>query len=73
MQRLSEPNNLKVARVVAGLGVGEAAEKLGVTPQSIWHWETGRRTPRRSSLARMAELYDVAVDQLTGDALKVSA
>jgi DNA-binding transcriptional regulator YdaS (Cro superfamily) len=32
-------------RLAAGIRTGEMAEHLGVTPQAVSQWESGRRTP----------------------------
>ena len=36
---------LKQARHAAGLSQSQAAERLGVTPQTVKNWEAGRREP----------------------------
>jgi DNA-binding transcriptional regulator YiaG len=33
------------ARIATGLKVGEVAAELGVTPQAVSQWESGRRVP----------------------------
>ena len=32
------------------------ARKLGVSRQTVWYWETGRRMPRQKALAKLAAL-----------------
>ena len=36
---------LKQARLAAGLTQSQVAERLGVTPQAVYFWESGKRTP----------------------------
>jgi len=49
-------------RATEGLSTGEFAKKVGVTRQSVWYWETGRRTPRGEALAKLQNvgLYPIA-------------
>ena len=50
------PNNLKQLRCTAGLGQTELAERLGVSRQTIWAWEKGKRdipTPQAKALGAL--------------------
>ena len=42
----------------------EAAERLGVSRVSLWLWETGRGNPLIANLVKMAEVYNVAPNEL---------
>ena len=52
------------ARKKAGLTMDEAAERLGVSRVSLWLWETGRGNPLIANLVKMAEVYNVAPNEL---------
>ena len=38
------------------LSLEELAEKLGVSRQAVWYWESGRRLPRATTLAKLKKL-----------------
>lgn len=54
------------ARINAGLSQTEAARRLGVDQSTVSYWETGKKMPRASKLAKMADLYGCTVDDLFG-------
>lgn len=54
------------ARINAGLSQTEAARRLGVDQSTVSCWETGKKMPRASKLAGMADLYGCTVDELFG-------
>lgn len=59
-------------RKAAGLTQEQLAEKLGVTPQSVSHWERGG-APDISMLPILANFFKITIDQLMGnDAANVS-
>ena len=43
-------------RATEGLSTDEFAKKVGVSRQSVWYWETGRRTPRGEALAKLQKV-----------------
>lgn len=47
---------ISVFREREGLSIEQLAEKLGVSRQAVWYWETGQRTPRRTTLTKFAAL-----------------
>lgn len=55
---------LKAARINAGLLQKEVAKKLNVTPQTILHWENGKRFPKQPMIEKLCELYSVSYDDL---------
>lgn len=57
---------LHAARINAGLTQQKAAERLGVTPQSVRNWESGRSEPAEEAVDKLAALYGVLPPQLTG-------
>ena len=56
---------IKAARKQAGMTQGELAEKLEISYVGVSQWESGRRNPKASTLARIAEVLDVPLGYLT--------
>lgn len=46
------------ARIAAGVKVGEIARELGVTPQAVSQWESGRRVPDTEHALAYARLLE---------------
>jgi transcriptional regulator with XRE-family HTH domain len=57
---------LRTAREMAGLSQGQVAKMLGLHRPSISEMEAGRRKVSAEEVARLAELYRVDIDWLTG-------
>lgn len=55
---------LAKARQEKGLTQRELAEEIGVTPETIVLWETGKQHPNKSELVQLAFLLDVSTDYL---------
>jgi transcriptional regulator with XRE-family HTH domain len=51
---------LKELREASGLTQLEVAYKLGVTPQTVYMWESGRREPLARIFVKLARLYGVS-------------
>ena len=49
-----------------GLSQAQAAEEIGVAPRAYQNYEYGKAEPKLSTLLRMAEVYGVSLDYLTG-------
>lgn len=60
--RLILNTQLRQAREVVQLGHEEAANCLGIQPNEIIDWETGRTKPSLRQLERLAELYGREID-----------
>lgn len=58
--------NLRNIRLKNNYNQEYVANKLGVTKQTISNWEKGKRTPDIDSLVKLANLYEVTLDTLTG-------
>lgn len=58
--------NLKKCRVDNGYTVAQVAAELGITPQSIYQFESGKKTPNIFRLTQLSKLYDVKIDELIG-------
>ena len=59
---------LKEARKLAGLSQGHVAKILGLHRPSVSEMEAGNRRVSADELARLAEIYDVSVTWLLGEA-----
>jgi transcriptional regulator with XRE-family HTH domain len=59
---------LKEARKLAGLSQGHVAKILGLHRPSVSEMEAGNRRVSATELARLAEIYDVNVAWLLGEA-----
>lgn len=57
---------LKRARQVRELQQGELAQKAGLPPASISHFESGTRKPSFDNLRRLAKALEVSTDYLLG-------
>lgn len=55
---------LKNARVESGVSQKEAADKIGVSRQTLSSWETGKTYPDIASLISLSDLYRVSIDAL---------
>jgi transcriptional regulator with XRE-family HTH domain len=42
----------------------ELANKIGVTPSTIYNWERGRFEPRVGQLRDLAQLFNVRMDEI---------
>jgi len=65
---MSFPEQLKSARLAAGLTQSQMAQQLGVDKTTYCGYETGRRQPDIPKLRQLASLLDVSADQLLGTA-----
>ncbi|QNH44441.1 helix-turn-helix transcriptional regulator [Bacillus sp. PAMC28748] len=61
---------LREARKKKGLKQIEAAQKLGISNGTLSGYERDYRDPDTEILKKMAELYDVSVDELLGNQVK---
>jgi len=57
---------LREARDVSGLNQLEASKKLGISNGTLSGYERDYRDPDTEILHKMADLYDVKIDWLTG-------
>ena len=44
----------------------DIADKLGITPTGISYWESGTAVPNYETLKKVAILFNVSIDYLTG-------
>lgn len=59
-------DNMKKARLDAGLTQIEVAEKLGVAQAQYARWENGGRNPKDETVKKLAEIFGVTFDKLQG-------
>lgn len=59
-------DKLRKTREDKGLSQAELAEKAGLQPSAISHFESGRRSPSLDNLRRLADALSVAIDYLLG-------
>lgn len=59
-------NQLKISRIKCGLSAKAVAAELDVTQQTISYWENGHRQPSMENYIKLANIYGVSVDYLTG-------
>ena len=66
MEKIRKLSNIKMreARIAAGLGTVEFAQKVGVTSPTISYYEIGIRTPNANILCRIADALCVKMDDL---------
>jgi transcriptional regulator with XRE-family HTH domain len=67
-KRVQIPDRLKEARKLAGLSQGQVAKMLGLHRPSVSEIEAGNRRVSADELARLAEIYDVSVAWILGEA-----
>lgn len=67
-KRYSLPERLKEARKLAGLSQGQVAKMLSLHRPSVSEMEAGNRRVSANELARLAEICDVSVAWLLGEA-----
>ena len=60
------PARLKEARELRQISQTDLAEKAGLPPTSISHFEAGSRKPSFDNLRRLADRLDVTADYLLG-------
>lgn len=55
---------LKAARVNAGLSQREAADRIGVTDDTLSNWERGKSYPNAINIKRIEDVYAVKYDNI---------
>ena len=59
-------DNIKKARLDAGLTQKEVAEKLGVAQAQYARWESGGRNPKDETVEKLAEILNTSFEILKG-------
>lgn len=55
---------MKAARINAGYKQTEAAEKLGVSPNTYLNWENGKTIPTVDRAYEICKLFDLPIDSI---------
>lgn len=58
--------NLKRLRMEAGMSQKELSEQIGCTQSALSHWEKGVRVPTLDFVIKIADTFEVQLDQLVG-------
>ena len=56
--------NIRRQRTKKGLTQDQLAERLNVTRQAISNWETGKTQPDIETVTRLAEIFEISVEEL---------
>lgn len=64
---------LRKVREEKGLSQVELAEKSGLQPSAVSHFELGRRSPSFDNLKRLADALAVTIDYLLGRQIEATA
>jgi transcriptional regulator with XRE-family HTH domain len=64
---------LAALRAEQGWAIETLAERLGVSRQAVWYWETGQRLPRAEHFQRIVDVFDLQEQDLLGQALAPQA
>jgi transcription regulator len=59
-------DNIKKARLDAGLTQLEVAEKLGVAQAQYARWENGGRNPKDETIEKLADIFGTSFEILKG-------
>lgn len=59
-------DNIKKARLDAGLTQKEVAEKLGVAQAQYARWENGGRNPKDETVEKLAKIFNTSFELLKG-------
>ncbi|MCI8434469.1 MAG: helix-turn-helix transcriptional regulator [Clostridia bacterium] len=60
------PARLQECRLRLGISQQEAARRLGISPKTYNHYETGKTQPHLDTLARIATLFQERAEYLLG-------
>lgn len=55
---------IRALRQASGWTQFELALKVGVQPQAVYLWESGRRMPQVPQLRRLGELFEICSDEI---------
>ena len=58
--------NLKCLRLEKSLSQMQVAKLIGVSQQCISEWENSKIEPTLTSLWRLADVFDISIDELIG-------
>lgn len=73
MARRFSGTELRRLRVAAGVSVEQLAIHINRTAYAVHQYETGRSAPQAASLAAIADLLDISIDDLFATTEAVAA
>ena len=56
--------NMRKERLERGLSIQEVSKSIGVHPNAVSRWETGKTEPNSSNLISLCKLYDCTPEYL---------
>ena len=59
--------NLQKLRASKNISQEQLADKIGVSRQSVSAWESGKSSPELEKLVAISNLFNVSLDELTGN------
>lgn len=59
-------SNVRAMRENSRLTQQQLADKLSVTQRKVSYWESGKIEPDLESLWKLADFFDVTIDELVG-------
>ena len=62
--------NFKDLRIGKNLSQRELAKATGISQQAISFWEQDKRTPNMDDCIKLADFYQITLDELVGRELK---
>ena len=58
------PKSIKAQRKRLLLSQADLAKLLGVSPNTVWHWEAGKMKPRKGTAAKLIGLRDMSPEDV---------
>lgn len=58
--------NIKKLRKTKNISQSKLAKQIDVSQQCVSEWENGNIEPGLSSLVRMADFFEISIDELVG-------
>lgn len=58
--------NLKRMRIESQYTLERLGDMLGVSPQAVYRWETGKTEPNMRTVAKLCEIFHCTADELAG-------
>ena len=65
--------SIRTLRLERGWTQIELAMKVGVQPQTVYFWESGRRMPLVPQLRRLGQLFEMCSDEIKLESQSLSA
>ena len=66
IKNMNFSENLKTFRLQFGYTQTQIGDKIGIRPSNISDWENGKSRPEYENLIKLADIFDVTLDELLG-------